>query len=203
LESLNDVELLLSLEGLLLILLLLDGAPLFLDSQSFNFVFKSESVVLKGFSASFDDGLVLGDGLLKEGFSLGESLVLLLKVSALDGPLFSLSLFDFSELVSGGDELLSNLGKEIEDSDDGLVVNLGSELGKSLDDGLEEGVLGFSELGLDLVESALDLSEGDTSLEVLNDLAGFVDGLDGIGTLGVLLNPGLVLLGSEGGLGGE
>jgi hypothetical protein len=57
-------------------------------------------MVFKGFSTSFDGGLVLGDGLFEEGFSLGQSLVFFLEVSTLDGPLGGLSLFCFLEELS-------------------------------------------------------------------------------------------------------
>jgi hypothetical protein len=57
-------------------------------------------VIFKGFGTSFDGGLVLGDGLFKESFSFGQSLVFFLEVSTLDSPLSSLSFFGFLEELS-------------------------------------------------------------------------------------------------------
>jgi len=71
------------------------------------------------------------------------------------------------------------------------------------DQRLEEGVFAFSELSLDLLESGFNLGEGDTGLQVLDDLGGFVDSFDLLVVLGILVDPGLVLVGSELGLGGE
>ena len=46
------------------------------------------------------DGLVADDGSFEEGLSVGQSLVFLLKVSALSVPVVLLSLLGFSEVVS-------------------------------------------------------------------------------------------------------
>lgn len=58
---------------------------------------------------------------------------------------------------------------------------------------LEERVLSFSELGLNFLESALDLGEGNAGLQVLHDFAGLIDGVDLVDVLGVLSDPGGVL----------
>jgi len=58
----------------------LDGTPNVLDSQGFSLVFKSKSVVFKGFGGS-DDGVLIGDdSSFKVSLSLCESLVLFLEV---------------------------------------------------------------------------------------------------------------------------
>jgi hypothetical protein len=179
------------------------SAPNVLDSQSFLLVLKLEFVVFEGFSGTFNDGLVLDDGSFEELFSVSQSLVLLLEVGGLSDPVGSLSLFGFSQLSLGSNQLLSDLAEEIEDLDDGLVVNLGGQLGEGADEGLEEGVLAFSEFSLDLLESGLDLGESNTGLEVLNNLGGLIDGFDLLVVFGILVNPGLVLLFSEFLFGGE
>jgi hypothetical protein len=56
---------------------------------------------------------------------------------------------------------------------------------------------------LDFLESGLNLSKGNTGLEVLNDLGGLIDGFDLLVVFGILVNPGLVLLFSEFLFGGE
>ena len=82
-------------------------------------------MVFKGFVSTLNDGLVAHDGSFEESLSFCESLVFFLEVGALDGPVFGLSVFSFTEVVSGGDNLLSDLAQQIEDLDDLLVVNLG------------------------------------------------------------------------------
>jgi hypothetical protein len=99
LESLNDVEGSGSLLGLFLILGELFGAPDVLDSQGFLLVFELELVVFKGFSGSFNDGLVLDDGSFQELFSVSQALVLLLEVGGLLNPVGGLSLFGFPQVV--------------------------------------------------------------------------------------------------------
>jgi len=85
-------------------------------------------------------------------------------VSSLGNPVGGLSLFGFSQLGLGSNQLLSDLAEEIEDLDDGFVVNLGGQLSEGGDEGLEEGVFAFSKFGLDLLESGFNLGEGDTGL---------------------------------------
>jgi hypothetical protein len=198
LKSLDDVELACTFLGLFIVLGHLDVAPDVLDAESLLLVFKSKSVVFEGISDLLDDVLVVDDGGFKESLSLGKSLVLLLQVSGLDHPKFSLLLLSFSEHVAGSDELLSDLAEEVEDLDDGLVVDLGGKLGKGGNEGLEEGVFAFSELGLDLLESGFDLREGDTSLQVLDDLGSIIDGFNLFLVLSILDLPGGVLLLTEG-----
>lgn len=60
-------------------------------------------------------------------------------------------------------------------------------------------MLSFLELGLDLFESALELGEGDSCLQVLHDLACLVDRVNLVDVLGVLLDPNGVLVSSGGG----
>jgi hypothetical protein len=50
---------------------------------------------------------------------------------------------------------------------------------------------------LDFLESGLNLSKGNTGLEVLNDLGGLIDGFDLLVVFSILVNPGLVLVSSE------
>ena len=95
-------------------------------------------MVFKGLVGTLDDGLVAHDGTFKEGLSVCESLVLLLKVGALGGPVASLTFLSLAKVVSGGNDLLSDLAEEIEDLDDLLVVDLGGELSKGGDQGLEK-----------------------------------------------------------------
>jgi hypothetical protein len=197
LESFDNVKLAGTFLGLFVVLGHLNVAPDVLDAEGFLLVFKSKSVIFKGISDLFDDIFIVDDGSLKESLSLRESSVLLLQVGGLNHPKFSLLFLSFSEHVSGGDELLSDLAEEVEDLDDGLVVDLGGELGEGGNEGLEEGVFAFSELSLDLLESGFDLREGDTSLQVLNDLGSIIDGLDLFLVLGVLDFPGGVLLFAE------
>jgi len=83
-----------------------------------------------------DDGLVADDGTFEEGLSVRKSLVLLLEVSALGGPVLSLTVLSFAEVVSGSNDLLSDLGEEVEDLDDLLVIDLGGQLGEGSDEGL-------------------------------------------------------------------
>jgi len=78
LKSFDDVQSSSSLLSLFFVLGELFSAPDVLDSQSFLLVFELEFVVFKGFSGTFNDGLVLNDGSFEELFSVGESLVFLL-----------------------------------------------------------------------------------------------------------------------------
>ena len=57
------------------------------------------------------------------------------------GPVLGLTILSFSQVVSGGDDLLSDLGEQVKDLDDLLVVDLGGELGQGGDEGL--GFLGY------------------------------------------------------------
>jgi len=65
------------------------------------------------------------------------------------------------------------------------------------DQGLEEGVLSFGQFSLDFLKSGLNLGEGDTSLQVLDDLGSFIDGFDLLVVLGILVDPGFVLRSSQ------
>jgi hypothetical protein len=78
LESFNDVQSSGSFLSLFFVLGELFSAPDVLDSQSFFLIFELEFVVFKGFSGTFNDGLVLDDRSFEELFSVGESLVLFL-----------------------------------------------------------------------------------------------------------------------------
>ena len=68
-------------------------------------------MVLKWLVGTNDDGLVADDGSFEESLSVGQSLVLLLKVSALSIPVVLLSLLGLSEVVSWTNDLLSDLTK--------------------------------------------------------------------------------------------
>jgi len=203
LESFDGLSLLLSLDVLFFVVGLLDFAPVLLDGKGLLFVFEGDGVVFKGLVGTLDDSLVADDGTFEEGLSVSKSLVLLLEVRALGSPVFSLTVLSFAEVVSGGNDLLSDLAQEIEDLNDLLVVDLGGELGQGGDEGLEEGVLGLAEAGGDLVESGFQLGESNTSLQVLNDLGGLINSDDVSIVFGILLFPGSVLLDAECGLGVE
>jgi hypothetical protein len=94
-------------------------------------------MIFEGLVGTNDDGLVAHDGSFEEGFAVGESLVLLLEVSALGGPVVGLSLLSFAQVVSGGNDLLSDLAEQVKDLNDLLVVDLGGQLGQSGDEWLE------------------------------------------------------------------
>lgn len=194
LEEFNQFQLLFSLEGLLLVGFLLNFVPSLLDCKAVLGVVKENGLVLEVLLGFFDGHLEAHDRVLKELLSLGESLVLLLEVGALHFPVLGLALLRGQQGGSGGNQLLSDLGQELQDVDDRLVVNLGGQLGQSGDEGLVEGVLSFGELGGHLLEAALQLGEGNTSLEVLHDLAGFIDGFDLVDVSGILLDPDCVLV---------
>jgi len=164
LKSFDGISLLFSDDVLFLVVVLLGFAPVLLDGEGFLFVFKSDGMVFKGLVGTLDDGLVAHDGAFKESLSVGEPLVLLLKVGALGSPVVSLTFLSLAEVVSGGNDLLSDLAEEIKDLDDLLVVDLGGELSEGSNQGLEEGVLGLGEACGDLIESASQLGEGNTSL---------------------------------------
>lgn len=72
-----------------------------------------------------------------------------------------LSVFSFLEDTSGFNELLSELSKELSDSGEGLLVNVGGEFTEGNNDGLQEGLVGLvlAESLLDGVELGFDLSE--------------------------------------------
>ena len=88
-------------------------------------------MVFKSLNSVFDGFLELNDGSLKEGLSLGESSVFFLEMGGLSNPVGGLFLFVGEEVSSGSNELLSDLGEEFQDLDDGLVVDLGGELSQS------------------------------------------------------------------------
>lgn len=155
-------------------------------------------MVFKGLGGTYDGVLVGDDGAFEVSLALSESLVLFLKMDALDSPVTGLTFLGLTEEVAGCDELLSDLAEEIEDLDDGLVVNLGGQLSKGTDQGLEEGVSTFSEFSLDLLETALNLGESNTGLKVLDDLGCLIDSFNLFDVFSVLLLPCGVLLSTEG-----
>lgn len=78
----------------------------------------SYGLVLEVLLGFFDGHLEAHDRVLKELLSLGESLVLLLEVGALHFPVLGLALLRGQQGGSGGNQLLSDLGQELQDVDD-------------------------------------------------------------------------------------
>lgn len=151
LDSLENVLLPFSFLGLDGIEFLLCSAPSVLSGESFLNNLKFECVEFKKFVAIFDGGLVGGDLTLEGLLSLDESGVLVGQVSREFNPVSSLSVFSFLKDTSGFNELLSELGEELGDSGESLLVNVGRELSQGSDDGSEEGFVGTL-----LVKSLLD-----------------------------------------------
>jgi hypothetical protein len=117
---------------------------------------------------------------------------------ALNIPVGSLFLLIGQKWSSAGHQLLSNLGQEFQNLNDALVIHLWGQLCEGTDEWLEQSVFAFHQFGLHLLESALELGERNTCLEMLYDLGGFIDGVDLVNMLCILSLPCCVLWGSIG-----
>lgn len=76
-------------------------------------------------NSGFDVGSVPLDGVFELGLSVNQSVVLIGQVSREFGPSVGLLLLDVSQGVLSLDQLLSQLVQQLQDSLDGLLVDLG------------------------------------------------------------------------------
>jgi len=196
LEFIDDADFSGSFGGTELVVLRFRVAPGGLGGEGLLDVFEFDLVVLEGVLELGEEIFSGGDEGGKAGLLVGEGGLLALEGGEEGFPV-TLGLF----LVLLGELLLLNdtgadVLEEIQNLDDGLVVELGGELGEGGNEGLEEGgvlVVGGSKLLEDLVVTGLDLGESDTVDHVLDELDAFLKGGDLDGLFVVIGSPFAVL----------